>query len=109
MKYLIVVALLMLTYKAANATNLRGQVVHNVSGKYYPLANTRVNFMVWDNQQWVFRAYAITGNDGFYFFANFTPGLVFCIQVMGGYYPPAPLTVQNLPTNSYQDIPVISA
>lgn len=93
----------------AFGTNLRGQLVRNINGVYYPLGGVRVDLMVWNGQSWIDASYAITGNDGFYFFINCAPNTIFCISVFGHYYPPQqPLTIQNLAPQYYQDIPVIS-
>lgn len=92
----------------ARATNIRGQVVRNTNGTFRPLPNVKVELMIWDGRQWNVKSYTITGGDGFYFFVNVSPGLTFCLRVMGHYYPYRPLTVQNVSSSSYQDLPVIS-
>jgi hypothetical protein len=92
----------------ANATNIRGQLVRNIGGKYQPLSNVRVDLMVWNGRAWSIYSYAITGQDGFYYFINFPPGLTFCVSVMGHYYPNQPLMVQSLAPQYYQDVPAIS-
>ena len=110
MKHLFIAFIILLTFnvETVKATNLRGQIVRYSAGRYYPLANVRVDFMVWNGRAWELNSYAITGADGFYYFMNFQPGLTFCISVLGRYYPPQPLVIQNLPSNYYQDVPVIS-
>jgi len=92
----------------AGATNLRGQIVHNVNGQYSPLSGTRVDLVTWNGTAWVTYSYAVTGADGFYYFMNFPPGLKFLLLVAGHYYPPQSITILALPANSYQDMPVIS-
>ena len=110
MKTLIVICLLAtLAVGRAAATNLRGQVVRNVNGYYYPLAGVRVELMVYDGRAWQLGSYAFTGPDGFYFFINFNPGITFAIRINGYYFPPQPLVIQNILPPFYQDIPVISA
>ena len=112
MKHLFIAFIILLTLnvETVKATNIRGQVVRNIKGRYYPLANVRVDFMLWNRQErrWQVNSYAITGADGFYYFVNFQPGMTFCISILGHYYPPQPLITQNLPSYSYQDLPVIS-
>jgi len=110
MKWLLMLTIIALTlnYERAKATNLRGQLVRNIGGTYRPLANVRVDFMVWNGTGWAPYSYAITGGDGFYYFLNFSPGLKFCVAVLGHYYPNQPLTIQNLSPQFYQDIPAIA-
>lgn len=113
MKYLTLIFVIMFTLniKAASATNLRGQIVryNPGNGTYYALAGIRVDIMIWNGQQWINSAYAITDNNGFYFFLNYAPGATFCISVFGRYYPPQqPLQILNYAPQYYQDIPVIS-
>jgi hypothetical protein len=112
MKHLFIAFIILLTFNVemAKATNLRGQIVRYADGRYYPLANVRVDFMLWNGrtQKWEVNSYAVTGADGFYYFMNFQPGITFCISVLGRFYPPKPLVTQSLPPNSYQDVPVIS-
>jgi hypothetical protein len=110
MKHLVVAIIIALTLNIgkAHATNIRGQIVRYVNGRYYPLPNVRVDFMVWNGQAWVLSAYAITGADGFYYFINFAPGVTFCVSVLGRFYPLKPLITQNLAPQFYQDVPVIA-
>ena len=91
------------------ATNLRGRVLRfdPVTKSYFPLVNARIDFWTWNGVQWVNAAYAVTGNDGFYYFVNFYPGVQFRIQVLGKFYPPQPLFIQNILPPYYQDIPQI--
>lgn len=96
----------MLLIKTASATNIRGQLVRNYNGMFYALPGVRVDLMVWNGQSWVDVSYAVTGNDGFYFFINLSPGTIFCINVFGRFYPAqSPLQVANV---ALQDVPVIS-
>jgi len=88
--------LLIFAFGRADATNLRGQVVRNVGGRYVPLANTRVDLMFWNGSQWVSTSYAITGADGFYYFMNLQPATRFCIMVLGHYYPPQASVIANI-------------
>ena len=106
MKYFIILCLLFCLYSSrTNATNLRGQLVRNVNGTYLPLPGVRVELMIFDGREWVLFSYAITGNDGFYFFMNFRPGITFCVRVFGYYYPPQPMVSADV---YYQDIPPIA-
>jgi hypothetical protein len=71
-------------------------------------AGIRVDLFVWNGQQWVNWSYAITGDDGFYYFVNVQPGATFCIQVGGKYYPPHPEKISDTAPPNYQDIqPVV--
>ncbi|WP_179414302.1 hypothetical protein HDF19_01970 [Mucilaginibacter sp. E4BP6] len=100
---------LILSSRIVEATNLRGQLIRNYNGQNYPLQQTRVDLLFWNiqAQRWDDVGFAITGNDGFYYFVNLSPGVTFCLLILGRYYPAQPLMVQD---NSpyYQDLPLIS-
>lgn len=92
---------------AVNATNLRGQVVrYNANTRTnYALGGVRVDLIVWNGNQWVDISYAITGQDGFYYFINVSPGSVFRVQVFNNLFPAQPITVIPVNPPYYQDIP----
>lgn len=100
-------AIFMLFVNAASATNLRGRLMRTVGGKSTPLAQTRVELLFWNGTGYDNKGYAITDNDGFYFFVNISPGQKFCVLVLGRYYPAAPLVVQGIAMPNYQDLPLI--
>jgi hypothetical protein len=106
--FISIVVFTLLLAGRAGATNLRGQIVHNVSGGYTPAPGTRVDLVTWNGTAWTSYSYAVTGTDGYYYFMNFPPGLKFLLLVGGHYYPLQPLVIATLPGNSYQDMPVIS-
>ena len=109
MKKVVILSIVFLgIFYHANATNLRGQVVHNFQNGTSPAAGIRVDLYIWKGGQWVDWSYAITGNDGFYYFVNLQPGATFCIQVAGKFYPPDALTISNITPPNYQDIPPIT-
>jgi hypothetical protein len=90
LKYLIITVILFFAVKnSAEATNLRGRLLHFdiYSRQYFPVQNTRVDIWVFNGMQWVDCGYSYTGTDGMYYFQNFTPGVNFKIQVNGGFYP----------------------
>lgn len=96
------------------ATNLRGQILHNNGNRNTPLANVRVDLMIFNQttHSWQDVSNVMTGADGFYYFLNFTPNQIFYISVWNKFYPPTqnPLTILNVnPTQPpyYQDIPAI--
>jgi hypothetical protein len=93
-----------------SATNLRGQVVRydSYTGRYYPLAGVRVDFWIYNGAQWIDLSYAVTGQDGFYYFINIAPGYAFRVQVFNVFYPAQPLTIMNISPPYYQDIPLIT-
>lgn len=93
----------------SRATNLRGQVIrfNPNSQSYFPLVNVRVDLWTWNGSIWVDQSYAVTGNDGMYYFLNFPPFAVFRIQVLGNFFPEQPLTIANILPSNYQDIPQI--
>jgi len=90
-----------------SATNLRGEIMRQGNSGPFPLANTRVDLMIWNGQQWIDASFAITGADGFYYFVNFSPGTLFFIKVFERFYPPQPLTILNILPPYYQDLPII--
>jgi hypothetical protein len=106
--FIIIVAFTLLLAGRAAATNLRGQVVHNVGGQFSPLAGTRIDLVTWNGTAWTSYSYAITGADGFYYFMNFPTGLRFLLLVAGHYYPLQPLSIFAPPASGYQDLPAIS-
>jgi hypothetical protein len=92
----------------ANATNLRGRILHSSPGGPLPAAGVRVDLFIWDRGQWVPWSYAITGDDGFYYFANIQPGATFCVQVAGRFYPDnTPPVTKDTGPHEYQDIACI--
>lgn len=109
MKKLVILSILFLgIFCHANATNLRGQILHNFQHGASPAAGIRVDLFIWNGQQWVNWSYAITGDDGFYYFVNVQPGANFCIQVGGKYYTPHPEKISDTAPPNYQDIqPVV--
>ncbi len=98
---------LILNINKATATNLRGKLVRTNGSLSNPLAQTKVELLFWNGRGWDSRGYAITGNDGFYFFVNITPGAKFCLLILGRYYPIIPLIVQDVASPNYQDLPLI--
>ncbi len=91
----------------SQATNLRGRLVRAVNGQNFPLTQTKVELLFWNGTGWNSKGYAMTGNDGFYFFVNIAPGPKFCLLIAGRYYPAVPLVVQNIAAPNYQDLPLI--
>ena len=98
-KSLIIVIVLAFSFKTAEATNLRGRLIHYdaYSRMYYPMQNTRVDIWIFNGSQWIDYAYVFTGNDGMYYFNNYTPGVYFKIQVNGYFYPQQPLYLSDVP------------
>ena len=96
------------TFYHTNATDLRGQILHNSASGSEPAASVRVDLFIWDRGQWVNWSYAITGQDGFYYFVNIQPGATFCVQVNGKFYPDNAVVVQTKAPHDYQDIPRIA-
>ena len=98
---------LIFNINTASATNLRGKLVRATGSQNYPLAQTKVELLFWNGNGWDNKGYAITGNDGFYFFVNITPGPRFCLLILGRYYPATPMIVQDIAPPDYQDLPLI--
>jgi len=106
----LIAALIIMQSANIFAGPLRGRIISR-DGR--PASNTRVELCIWNAalNQWVSVAFALSGNDGFYYFMNVQPGQRVLIRIRGQYYPSltGPLLVQNLPGNAYQDIaPVVS-
>jgi hypothetical protein len=108
MKFIFIFALFVLfQVTKSDATDLRGQLVHNINGTYVPLGGVRVDLMVYNGKSWEMTTYAFSGKDGFYFFINCKPGITFTLRVYGNYFPSKPLVMQDLSPNNYQDVPAI--
>lgn len=90
-----------------NATNLRGRVVHSIAGNTQPATGVRVDLLVWDNTKWVDVAFAITDNNGYYYFLNYENNKKIFISIAGVYYPQQPLKISGIEPPLYQDIPTI--
>ncbi len=111
MKAFVIGVLFVLCFcKSAKATNLRGQLVrYNPNyGNYFPLPGVRVDLMVWNGVQWIDLSYAVTGNDGFYYFVNIQPGATFQIAVFGQFKLGQPMSVGQIAPPYFEDIPVIN-
>lgn len=100
-------AVFMMLINIAHATNLRGRLMRSVGGRNSPLTQTRVELLFWNGKGYDNKGYAMTDNDGFYFFVNISPGQKFCVLVLGRYYPAIPLVVQSIAMPNYQDLPLI--
>ncbi|MDB4921823.1 hypothetical protein [Mucilaginibacter sp.] len=111
MKTIFIVVLFILSFcKNVAATNLRGQIVrYNPDyGRFFPLPGVRVDLMVWNGTQWIDLAYSVTGNDGFYYFANLQPGGTFQIAVFGQFKLSQPMVIGQVNPPYFEDIPVIN-
>ena len=109
MKYLFSSLFCLLFFFKSFSTNIRGQVVRYFpsSGQYYPLAGVRVDLWIFNGQQWIDVSYYVTGQDGLYYFVGLGPGSIIKLQVFGNFFPPQPITIQNVYPPYYQDIPWI--
>jgi len=107
MRFILIFLLGLFFSISINATNLRGQVVryNPNTGTYYPLGGVRVDLIIWNGSQWIDLSYAVTGQDGFYYFINVYPGYAFRVQVFNNLFPAQPLTVLQVNPPYYQDIP----
>lgn len=99
-----------LLFNSAKATNLRGQLVrYNPSyGNYFPLPGVRVDLMIWNGAQWADVAYAVSGNDGFYYFVNLPPGGTFQITIFGQFRLNQPMVIGQVNPPYFQIIPAIN-
>lgn len=95
----------------SSATNLRGQVVrYNPNyGTTLPVPGITVNLYVWNGQQWFNLAYAVTGNDGLYYFYNVSPGATFQIVIFNQFRLQQAMGVAVVYPPYFEDIPVINA
>jgi hypothetical protein len=112
MKALFIAMVFMIFFcKNAIATNLRGQIIrYNPSyGQNFPLPGVRVDLYIRNGNQWIDLSYAITGNDGSYFFYNVQPGATFQIVIFGNFKLSQPMGVQAINPPYFENIPVISA
>jgi hypothetical protein len=112
MKFFISLILVFCLLSQVHATNLRGQVIRydQGSGRTFPLANVRVDLWIFNGQSWIDLSYAITGQDGFYFFINVTPGYYFRMQVFGNLFPgQGYYTVMNVFPPNFQNVQQISS
>lgn len=97
-RIIVILSILLFVSTNVNATNLRGQIAHATpSGAFNPVANVKVDIYLRENGKWKYWSCAYTGNDGFYYFVNFSPGTVFCLKVSGRFYPPQPLVISKAP------------
>ena len=103
--FILILITLLLFNISVNATNIRGRLLRNNQyGVPMTLGGIRVDIIIWNGNQWISAAYAITGSDGFYYFLNFAPGVSFYIKVFGTFYPSQPLMIQRIVPPYYQDV-----
>ncbi len=107
-KIVLIISICLLACLNATATNLRGRILHNDQGGPKPLPNMRVDLYVWNGSEWVDWAFAITDSGGFYYFLNYDKNKRFYVSIQGKYYPPQPLTVLDIQSPLYQDIPTVT-
>jgi hypothetical protein len=109
MKRIVIIVLVsLIACLDATGTNLRGRILHKDPNGANPIPNMRVDLYMWNGSEWVDWAFAITDKDGYYYFLNYDKDKRFYVSVLGKYYPPQPLTVQNIQPPLYQDIPTIT-
>src|ERR1700688_4918424 len=100
-KIFILLMTFVLSIASINATTIRGKLLRANTSGTMPLSGVRVDLMIWNGQTWVDKAFAITGNDGFYYFVNFQPGQLFKLKILDRFYPADPLRILDI--SSYQD------